>query len=540
MAEIIPDIDINTIENEGEKAFYQASRELPFGYTVLYSYKYLQSDEEDFTSPTREADFIIVHPCLGYLVVEVKQGDIAYVNGRWCEFKRGDYRPLSKDPVEQARRTMFAILDEYKKHTGDRFPLSIKYAICFPECNKITGEFPPDLDERSVFLFDDLKNLNQKILNLFGDKERKKEIEAVSLLLNKILCPSFKVFAGLENRIAMFHERAERILTEEQERVLEETELDKRKIFFGAAGSGKTYIAMEKAKRIAAQGKRVFLTCYNKNLARSMFSNLPPGITTSNFHNFIENMLEENGLNLEKEKALVGLDAYYKKILPEKAFDYYSSVCEDDKFDAIIVDEGQDFKETWITCLEAMLKKDGEFYIFADPNQNLFGSDIDKISRIPVSKHRLTRNLRNAEPINEWINNIVPEANLKCSIKGGIPVKRLEWKTREEERRMIASEIGRLVSQGVQLKRIVILSPYRKENSCLAGVERIKEWPLTEDLVARANAVRFQTIRSFKGLEADIVFLIDVMKDSRVCTDADIYVGGSRARFLLYIFSKKK
>ncbi|HOO12666.1 MAG TPA: hypothetical protein PK684_06920, partial [Bacillota bacterium] len=136
--------------------------------------------------------------------------------------------------------------------------------------------------------------------------------------------------------------------------------------------------------------------------------------------------------------------------------------------------------------------------------------------------------------------NIVPEANLKCSIKGGIPVKRLEWKTREEERRMIASEIGRLVSQGVQLKRIVILSPYRKENSCLAGVERIKEWPLTEDLVARANAVRFQTIRSFKGLEADIVFLIDVMKDSRVCTDADIYVGGSRARFLLYIFSKKK
>ena len=105
---------------------------------------------------------------------------------------------------------------------------------------------------------------------------------------------------------------------------------------------------------------------------------------------------------------------------------------------------------------------------------------------------------------------------------------------------MIGSEVGRLVSQGVQLKRIVILSPYRKENSCLAGVERIKEWPLTEDLEVRSNAVRFQTIRSFKGLEADIVFLIDVKKDSRVCTDADIYVGGSRARFLLYIFREKR
>jgi len=105
---------------------------------------------------------------------------------------------------------------------------------------------------------------------------------------------------------------------------------------------------------------------------------------------------------------------------------------------------------------------------------------------------------------------------------------------------MIANEIGRLVSQGVQLKRIIILSPYRKENSCLGGVDRIKEWPLTEDIESRTNAVRFQTIRSFKGLEADIVFLTGIKKDSRVCTDADIYVGGSRARFLLYIFREKQ
>lgn len=223
MAEIIPDIDISAIENDGERIFYQAARELPFGYTVLYSYKYQLTKEEELAPPVREADFVIVHPSLGYLVVEVKQGDISFINGKWCEFKKGDYQPLQKDPVEQARSAMFAILDEYKKHTGNRFPLSIKYAVCFPECNKIIGEFPRDLDEKSVFLFDDLKNLDQKILNLFGAKERKKEIEAVRLLLNKILCPSFKAFAGLENRIAMFHEKAKRILTEEQERVLEET-----------------------------------------------------------------------------------------------------------------------------------------------------------------------------------------------------------------------------------------------------------------------------------------------------------------------------
>ena len=59
---------------------------------------------------------------------------------------------------------------------------------------------------------------------------------------------------------------------------------------------------------------------------------------------------------------------------------------------------------------------------------------------------------------------------------------------------------------------------------------------MTDNIKAAGNVVRFSTIRSFKGLEADIVFLIDITPDSRVCTRADIYVGGSRARFMLYIF----
>ena len=68
------------------------------------------------------------------------------------------------------------------------------------------------------------------------------------------------------------------------------------------------------------------------------------------------------------------------------------NIDESEKFDAIIIDEGQDFEENWIICIESMLKKQGEFYIFADTHQNLFNKDIDIINKMVVSKHKLTRN----------------------------------------------------------------------------------------------------------------------------------------------------
>ncbi|KJS21867.1 MAG: hypothetical protein VR72_08365 [Clostridiaceae bacterium BRH_c20a] len=70
-------------------------------------------------------------------------------------------------------------------------------------------------------------------------------------------------------------------------------------------------------------------------------------------------------------------------------------------------------------------------------------------------------------------------------------------------------------------------------------MEKLKEWSLVDANSNNPNAIKFSTIRSFKGLESDIVFLIGVKDDSLVCSDADIYVGGSRAKFLLYVFAEE-
>jgi hypothetical protein len=113
-----------------------------------------------------------------------------------------------------------------------------------------------------------------------------------------------------------------------------------------------------------------------------------------------------------------------------------------------------------------------------DANQNLFNSDLDSLLLMPVSKHRLTRNLRNTDEINQWLNDYMPEANLKSMLRGGMPVRYFAWEPPAQEKRLVENEIGRLISQGISPKRITVLSPYRFEKSSLAGLKKIKEWPL--------------------------------------------------------------
>lgn len=482
----------------------------------------------------READFIIVHRLAGYVVVEVKEGDVKYFNGQWHEFQVGGYLPLHKDPVVQARTAMFKIRDLYRSVTGEEFSVKFRFALCFPETKSITGHTPADLKPESLWSQIHLENLQEAVAKLLGLEARIKGITSpASSKLIEILSPKCNIFSSLEDKITTFHQKAKYVLTEEQSRILEETEEDKRKLFLGAAGTGKTFIAMEKARRCAAQGKRVLLTCFNQFLVGWLRENVTDErVTVNNFHGYLMDVLMEQGL-LQPEEIREDSE-FFNVVLPSKGYEYFDSLEEEQKFDVVIIDEGQDFQELWILCLETMLKKDGELYAFADPNQNIFQGGLDELRcRCDISKQKLTYNLRNADTINSWLTPLAGGNVTRPKLLNGVPVARLPFRSQEEEKRILEKEIGRLVSQGLPLHRILILSPYRKENSCLKDGTKLKDWPII-DFQAKDHGIRFTTIRKFKGLEADVVFLIDV-KESRACTKADIYVGASRARYMLYV-----
>lgn len=541
MAKMIPDLFLENIQNDAERYFYEKAKQLPDKYTVFYSYKFSIDEDRDDLYGLREADFVIVLPQYGFVVVEVKQGHIQYYNGAWQEHKNGRYQVLSKNPLEQARTAMFAILNKFKKanHQKD-YPLTCRYALCFPESTQRIGFYPEDLNENSCWISSDVEHLEKSIERLLPKKGLHFQADATKILISRVLAPTFKVFSSMDDQLEAFSKHSQIILTDEQERIIEETEEDRRKIFFGAAGTGKTFIAMKKAQDLADQGKRVLLTCYNKHLIQ-LFNKYCNNdlIKCLNFHDYIIEILKENGYVIEEPAAPQELSAFYEETLPNMVFDLFSLMPEEEKFDAIIVDEGQDFKEYWFLCLEEMLIKDGYHYIFADRHQNLFGHGLDTLKDFQMSKHKLTTNLRNSEKINEWISSLIPNSKLRYRLYGGPEVEHFPWKEPEDELRLVEKELTKLISQGLSPHRITILSPNRKQNSSLQNVDKIGSWNIVDMRVSQDYGISFSTIRAFKGLEADVVFLIGIRQDSKVCTPADIYVGGTRARFMLKIFHQE-
>jgi superfamily I DNA/RNA helicase len=469
-------------------------------------------------------------------VVEVKEGNIQYSNGQWQEFKNGRYSPLSKDPLKQARDSMFAIIHRYKEVSKSDYPLRFRYALCFPDTTRKVGMTPEDLHEDSCWTASDLENLEEALKKLFSRTDNRNPIEATKQLITKVLSPTFRLFSTLDDQFEKLHNQAEIILTEEQERILEETEEDHRKIFFGAAGTGKTFIAMKKALLLAEEGKKVLLTCYNKHLV-TVFNKFASheNVMRMNFHDYLYQTIENNGYELDDPEDW---NEFYGETLPNMMYDLYSLKENDEKFDAILVDEGQDFKENWYLCLDQMLKENGHFYIFADRHQNLFGNGLDSLKDFQMSKHKLTINLRNTQRINEWCQPLIGTNKLRYRISGGQPVEYFAWKDYAEERRHLEHELNILISQGLSPLKVTILSTHRNEKSSLKHLNHIGsgEWPIVELGKSSGYGIKFSTIRAFKGLESDVVFIIGLKKDSPVSTPTDIYVGGTRARFLLKIF----
>jgi len=462
MATMIPDIDPGLIENSGEQRFYEAAAGLPAAYTVYYSYKFSAGEYAENPALIFEADFIIVHPRLGYLVVEVKEGQYQYFNNRWQKQLGRDFVDVETDPVKQAERAMYNILHKYKKETGKSyFPLKLKYAVCFPDCNRLAGNTPDNLNPESILLCDNLEKLDAAIRAIF-EREADRADEEAAAVLKKILAPSFKLFNTLEAEMQRYYSSAEKVLTEEQQRILDETAYDKRKIFLGAAGTGKTYIAMEKVRRLVKDHKRVLLTCFNRNLGELMRKDLADEIAAgllkaTNFHDLLMNFLVERGAGKAVPEDREAKSRFFQVELPELAFNYIAELAEEDKYDVMVIDEGQDFREEWFMILQGLLKggERGEFYIFADPSQTLFNADSDAFASFEVSRHCLTRNLRNTEAINSWLTELMGGAGLVATNLGGTPVGFFSWQSAGEELRLVTKELGRLVSQRVRPERVV-------------------------------------------------------------------------------------
>ena len=324
-----------------------------------------------------ESDFVLAHPDFGVLTLEVKGGSVRYDAraGRWFTIGRHGEQPI-KDPNAQARRASHLLgqaLLRAKRGGGER--ISFGHAVAFPDTRVEARILRPDLPREVVIDHRDLARLDERLTDLFRywfDRAEKAPLGQEGIaLLESVLANAFELRAPLAYE---FDEEQRQLLhlTTEQYRVLDLLARQTRAAIAGCAGSGKTFLAAEKARRLAGQGFRV-LVVFNLLLAQHLRRGLAdvPEIDVYAFDGLCRAIAGEAGVEIPDE-PVPGNEKQYHTAL-RAAFAEHVDIAAG-RFGALIVDEGQDFAADWWLPLLLLLEDPDRspLYVFFDDNQRIF------------------------------------------------------------------------------------------------------------------------------------------------------------------------
>ncbi len=567
MARIIPAYIADDKTSLAERKIFSQLKDDPdtAEWTVLHSLELARRGKK---KPYGEIDFVVIIPAEGIICLEIKGGGISCEDGQWKTTNRhGQEFFLKKSPFAQARDSMYALRNSIMEHFGKdsreaRCPTG--YGVVFPDahCPPLTPEF-----ERSDIIdFQDLRdrpissgvmNIARKRLREFqprGEKPAPAHTEAKRI--SGFLRPDFERVAAKATWLEEAEEKLLR-LTEEQYEIIDQLEDNPRCLFKGAAGTGKTLLALEFSRRAELCGKKVLLVCYNQLLSQRFGEwTEDTGITAGTFHGVVESLITNSKWKQEFLERKSELESDQKKLF-EEVYPFYGEMALEElgpQFDLLVMDEAQDLCRKEILCvLDGAIRgglSGGRWAIFGDfSRQNIYNhgerkdplATLGEYCRHPA-RGRLTRNCRNTRRIAEetCLLSGFESPPSRFVEKQGPPVEYEYWKSSGDFLGLIERKIRGLLQGGVSLEDIVILSPRRLQSSTLADVKKICGFPLVDAsrslcAMRKKKVVKFSTIHSFKGLESRVGIVVDIEEVRGSRAQSLLYVSMSRAKSLLIL-----
>jgi hypothetical protein len=343
----------------------------------------------------------------------------------------------------------------------------------------------------------------------------------------RILSPMFEYGTKLSDRMDI-EEKQFFLFTEQQCAIMDALASFKRLQIRGCAGSGKTVMAVKKALRLADDGNNVLLLCYNELLAKHLRRAVScyHRVTAAAFFEYCIDLLklpEEKVNQYRKDSRL------YHAVLPRLLRQYLSQNCL--CYDAVIVDEGQDFtKEAW-DVISLLPTEDGFFYIFYDPDQNIYTEELS-LPDFGIPPVVLTKDCRNTKKIFEALRPYLStEAVIVDSAPEGADVHVITGDCLKN----LEAELERLVTaDGAHPSDIVILGAHAMEHTALGSGDEVTvgRFRILNDRFARPGekGIPYFTYMKFKGCEAKVVILFGVSDaDPRWRDPHGIYTAMSRA-----------
>lgn len=525
-----------------EKKVLAALAELSNAYSIFHGVNWLNLNPRA-KQRVGETDLIILHPKHGVLVVEIKGGGIRTDSGDWFSVDRyGDSHRLSRSPALQARGNLYLLkekLEGMRITTPAVFEQGLMgYAVWFPDIDKADALLPMDLDEALVLDGHSLFDPAADIEAAFGcwRKHPTATLDKMQLArIRQLVSPDTTMVPSLHLRLRQQEEELI-ALTNEQQQTFKMIQSNRKLLVSGGAGTGKTLLAMEDARQQAQAGMRTLFLCFNRLLAEYLKKSLAGqnNIEVNSFHSFVESCCADAGIAFEPPADPKELRSFFHEKSPLLLMEAAEHM--EQKFEAIIVDEGQDFLADWWDALGDVLTDNAIFHCFHDANQSLFQSDWQP----PFAEPKfgpLTINCRNTAPIGDMARQLAAvEQEESYRSADGVEPEVIRYESGPDQRLVITELLERWIGEGrLSSDRIVILSPFKRENSALA-VEKIGKWriyDLNPDAGTESPGITFSTIRAFKGMEADAIIIADLDGSSWAMDSQSLYVAASRAKHLL-------
>ena len=513
--------------SQAEKLIFERLRlALSDRFVALHSLKPTNHPYKRFP----EIDFVICGP-EGLYVLEVKGGRVACREGVWEYRDRNDQVSHSQEgpfrQAETALRGLRATLDSGLP-TSLLDPVTTGYGVLFPDCDwhEVGAEWErPMLADRRGSR--DMAGWLQGLFEYWQARGQPgKQLDdgsvaqIVSFLRPQVDASENKEAVPLRVSVRDASQRIE-WLTEDQMRMADVAEANPRVLCSGGAGTGKTFLAERLARCWADSGLKVALVCRSAWLRHFLASRLSmPGLTVSLI----------GGLHLDRQRA--GLQ----------------------RFDALIVDEGQDlFDGNSLEALDRALAgglDTGRWCWFHDLNNQSLTADFDQqaknyLESLDPVRMPLRINCRNTRTILEWIQDALG-ADLGTRGAGSGPeVRQHSAGSRKDAAACVAREISELVDVGgLAPGSVTVLSPFDYGESCLAEISseaagrirRLDEYSMRR---TSGDKVGFARIDQFKGLENESIIVIDLpAPDEHRGGSAAHYVAMSRARSVLSLIHR--
>jgi len=529
----------------GEQAVYRAlaSADGTAKWIVLHSLALA----EHVRQVEGEADFVVIAPGRGLLVIEVKSHRTVSRDddGTW---HLGVQPPTTRSPFQQADEAMHSILNYLQAHSVDMRQVPTLHAVWFTHV-RVKRELPPTPEWHSWQLLDmtDLANVTKSLDNVFvaGLQHLSSKYHAwkspasltsqQALVISRALRPRFEVASlNADMRRARTQELVHFI--DEQYEALDAMEGNRSALFTGPAGSGKTLLAMEAAARELSKYKSGRLLCFNRLLGQQLQREMAAkqGLVVGTLH---QELLRIAAIAPRDEAD----SDFWQRTLPDLAVEALLDR-PTEAADFLIVDEAQDIaRPSYLDVLDLLVDgglKSGRVLMFGDfERQALFSVGDNRQllhARTPgLSTFRLVANCRNLPRIGFAVNQMSqldPGYTRYRRQDDGVDPTFLTYKRGDDQSPSVVRAIRDLQAEGFRLEDIVVLSPLRQSSAAETTTSAwLRQVLVSADTSIHPGKVAYSTVQAFKGLEAPAVVFTDLDSASVPNFASVLYVGITRA-----------